>query len=452
MFLLTFLILLQVRVSNKISDNEYYILTKGAPEVMATLYEQVPQGYDSEQHQYTSKGRRVLSLGYKHLKHLKNIHQLEKIDRSSLESNLICCGFLVLDSPLKPQSKPAITQLIRSSHRVVIITGDNPLTACSVASQVHVLSKPRRLQLILKEDLIWYPVDSNITNTIPFDGGSDEHHCSKHFKSLITNSYELCVTGGALIALANKYGDQINNINFDHQVPPSYIMKSLVINVLVFARTAPVQKERILTTLKTNGYTTLMCGDGTNDVGALKQADVGISIINSIEMDQMAEKVSNAAKYNNKNKKNKSNFNEQQLNQLLREMEMESKEQNIQLGDASVASGFTSKTASIACALDVIRQGRCTLVTTLQMYKILAVNCLVTAYNLSALYLYGVKQGDSQMTFVGLAVAGFFFFVSRSKPLMTLAPKRPPSRVFSRFVLLSVFGQSIVHFAVSFYK
>ena len=67
----------------------------------------------------------------------------------------------------------------------------------------------------------------------------------------------------------------------------------------------------------------------------------------------------------------------------------------VKIGDASMASPFTIKMPIIRSCVDIVRQGRCTLVTSIQMYQILALNCLISAYSLSVLYLDGVSGVSS---------------------------------------------------------
>jgi cation-transporting ATPase 13A1 len=117
----------------------------------------------------------------------------------------------------------------------------------------------------------------------------------------------------------------------------------------------------------------------------------------------------------------------------------------VQLGDASIASPFTARRTSIDVILTILRTGRCTLVTSIQVYKVLALNCLVSAYMMSALFLSGLKVGDIQMTAQGLMTASLFFALSQAKPLTNLSSFRPPSTVFAKSVLFSIIGQVLTH-------
>jgi len=51
----------------------------------------------------------------------------------------------------------------------------------------------------------------------------------------------------------------------------------------IFGRVTPIQKERIIKVLKQAGNSVGYLGDGINDLGALKEADVGISVNNAVD-------------------------------------------------------------------------------------------------------------------------------------------------------------------------
>ncbi|KAI5478803.1 cation-transporting ATPase 4 [Pseudohyphozyma bogoriensis] len=450
------------------------ISVKGAPETLKTMFTDIPAEYEATYKWYAQRGSRVLALGYKYVDSM-NKQQMNAITRDQVESQLQFAGFLVFHCPLKPDAIQTIKDLNDSSHRCVMITGDNPLTAAHVAKEVEIVD---REVLILDQregssneaDLTWRTPDEKIIIPVNPEDPID--------KSLFAK-YDICMTGVALRQFADR---------------PAWL--DLVQNTWVYARVSPSQKEFILTTLKSLGYITLMAGDGTNDVGALKQANIGVALLNGTEADLKAilehQQRDRAKKVYEAQLKLTSRFKQppppvppiladlypdvvaaqkaaadaigaerkagvynkfdvSAIADQLTNMEDDQEVPQIKLGDASVAAPFTSKLANVVAIVNIIRQGRCTLVATIQMYKILALNCLISAWALSVQYLQGIKFGDYQVTITGILMSVCFMCISRARPVEKLSKERPLATIFNFYVVSSILLQFAIHVAAFLY-
>ena len=147
-----------------------------------------------------------------------------------------------------------------------------------------------------------------------------------------------------------------------------YIVISTIAVVDFCFHTVFVQ-ETIVLALNDSGLFTLMCGDGTNDVGALKAAHIGVSIVNDPDFEKRIEEVKDPSlPAHSGGKKAKGTNARERMVRAMAEVQAQDIDPTIvKLGDASIASPFTARRTSIDCVLTVIRQGRCTLVTTIQV-------------------------------------------------------------------------------------
>ena len=66
-------------------------------------------------------------------------------------------------------------------------------------------------------------------------------------------------------------------------------------------------------------------------------------------------------------------------------------------GDASIAAPFTTRTPSVRSVVDLIRQGRCTLLSALMQQQIMMLESIIAAYSLSALSLHNARSSERQL-------------------------------------------------------
>ncbi|CAJ2507776.1 Uu.00g089620.m01.CDS01 [Anthostomella pinea] len=368
-----------------------YIYVKGAPECMREICrpDSFPDDYDELLSYYTHKGYRVIACASKHMKKLSWVKS-QKIKRDEVEADLDFVGFIIFENKLKPTTAAVLKELTQSNIGSVMVTGDNILTAISVA---------RNCGLVERDAHCFVPHFA--------EGDFRDPNARLHWESIDDTAYQLDYR--TLLPLpapverdASLPYDITNLKNYSLAVSgdvfrwmidfaPNEVMQRMLVRGKVFARMSPDEKHELVEKFQSIGYCCGFCGDGANDCGALKAADVGISLSEA---------------------------------------------------EASVAAPFTSRVFDIRCVPDVIREGRAALVTSFSCFKFMSLYSAIQFTSVSFLYASASNLGDFQFLFIDvLLILPLAIFMGWSGPSPVLSKKRPTADLVSRKVLTPLLGQ-----------
>jgi cation-transporting ATPase 13A2 len=100
----------------------------------------VPSDYEELLAYYTHRGFRVIACATKHIAKL-NWVKVQKMKREEAESGLDFIGFIIFENKLKPSTAGVLDELSEAGIRKVMCTGDNILTAISVARECNLIDK-----------------------------------------------------------------------------------------------------------------------------------------------------------------------------------------------------------------------------------------------------------------------------------------------------------------------
>jgi Ca2+-transporting ATPase len=195
------------------SGDKWVVLVKGAP---VRILEKLHPRHDSKKEQWLEQNRAWAAEGFRVLFFAcKELEQLpDDIDDARLEEELDLLGMAALIDPPRDEVLDAIHKCHEAGIATVMITGDQALTAKSIAERLHIIQSER----------------------------------------------ELVMTGAELL--------KMDPAQFRQQVK----------DIRVYARVSPEQKLNIIKALQETGQSVTMTGDGVNDAPSLKQADIGIAM------------------------------------------------------------------------------------------------------------------------------------------------------------------------------
>ncbi|KAJ3324726.1 hypothetical protein HDV06_005984 [Boothiomyces sp. JEL0866] len=353
--------------------------TKGSPEAIRAICvpESIPGNYDQLVSQYSIEGYYVIACASKRIS--IECSQFKLVKRDDVEHTLQFCGFLLFQNPLKEQTYDTFTSLKEANIRPVIITGDNALTAIHVARQLD-LCKHAMLIDTNSSSVYYHEVPSERKVK---SGDIHSHSTVKqdvnYIPSLMEDSphIEFCMTGKALKTLiANKEDD---------------LLAKLIPKVRIFSRTKPDQKTFIVEYLIQKKFYVGMCGDGTNDCGALKAAHVGLALSSA---------------------------------------------------EASIVAPFTSADKKIEDIVELVKEGRCALETSFMAFKYMTLYPIIQLMMAATLNQIGGGLSNNQFLFDDMCIVTMLALLSLyTRPNDTLSTTKPTDNLLDPHVISSIIGQ-----------
>lgn len=168
----------------------------------------------------------------------------------------------------------------------------------------------------------------------------------------------------------------------------------------IYARMAPEHKTMLVESLRKEEFTVLMCGDGANDCGALRAADVGVSL--STE-------------------------------------------------EASIAAHFTSKVPDISCLIKLLREGKSALVTSIQTFKYMMIYSLIQFTAVTLLTIFNSYLSDWQFLSSDLIIIfPLAYFISKTGAYDKLTHHQPTGDLISFPIIFSILLQTVILFCFQF--
>ncbi|KAK3328077.1 hypothetical protein B0T19DRAFT_182658 [Cercophora scortea] len=257
--------------------SDMLLTMKGAPEIMLDrcsnytgmsgvsmrLNAEVRKIVEKTKNEWSAQGRRVLLLAHKVVSSssIKSAPTSSAFENEMLEqarAGLTLVGMVAIADPPRPEIPEVVKTLRGAGIRLFMVTGDFALTAEAIARECGIVTNPHSA-VANASALAREPAATDASSTKKGSKGSNTPSIEGAESDVATS---IVLTGSDLITLNDTQWDQL-------------VTKY---NEVVFARTTPEQKLRIVRELQARGHVVGMTGDGVNDAPALRAADVGIAV------------------------------------------------------------------------------------------------------------------------------------------------------------------------------